>query len=147
MSEYSIEHSLTFNTAKRILKFISPDFRVIATDNLGGSDSSLDLVRRTLEVPEGDVFMAAGIIVFNAGILQLENDENFNFVFGKIPRNALDEDLVEEAVNQHVQADEIAFSWAYKMILAYFPEINEKEAKRISDHRMGRNYWKSYFSS
>jgi hypothetical protein len=103
MSEYSIEHTLTFNTAKRILRFISPDFRVIARDDLKPGSSNLDLRFKTLEVPEGDPLTAAGIIVFYAGILSFRRDPRFKSVFGSIPKNAKDEDVISQVAEEHAR--------------------------------------------
>ena len=147
MSGYSIEHSLVFNTAKRIFRFIAPDFRVIAREDLKETDCKLDLTTRTLEVPEGQAFRAAGMIVFNAGILRLRGEEEYGSVFGKIP-SLMDEVRVAEIVaEEHAKADEAAFIWAVDTMSNYFPELEESKVNSLVDHRVSYKDWLRYFSS
>lgn len=146
MSGYSIEHSLVFNTAKRILRFVAPDFRVIARDDIEENESRLDLTTKTLEVPEGQLFKAAGMIIFNAGLLRLRFEEDFQSVFGKIP-SLIDEKRVAEIVAQeHKEADEAAYRWAVNTMLSYFPELDETSASSYVDHRLSYEDWLKYFS-
>lgn len=148
MSEYSIEHNLIFNTAKRILRFVAPDFRVIARDDIVGIESKLDLGNKTIEVPEGHPFMAAGMIIFNAGLLNLRSEEsNFSTVFGKIPSSLDDDQLVELAAREHADADELAYAWAVKTMSSYFPELEDSKVIDFVDHRISYRDWLSYFSS
>lgn len=147
MSDHSIEHSLVFNTAKRVLKFVAPSFRVIARDDITDSSSSLDLRLKILEVPEGQAFRAAGIIIFNAGLLRLKDDEDFSPVFGKISASMTDKEAIEHTARQHAKADEEAFIWAKGVMLSLFPELEEKRAISLVDHRVGYDYWLKYFSS
>lgn len=147
MSDYSIEHSLVFNTAKRILKFVAPDFRVIARDDILDSGSSLDLRLKILEVPEGLPFRAVGIVIFNAGLLRLKNDERFSSVFGKIPAFMTDKEAIQHTAKQHAEADQEAFLWAKEVILSHFPELEEARAISLVDHRVSYEGWLKYFSS
>lgn len=147
MSGYSIEHSLVFNTAKRILRFIAPDFRVIARDDINETDCRLDLISKTLEVPEGQPFRAAGMIVFNAGLLRLRSEGDFPTVFGEIP-SLIDETRVAEIVAQeHKEADDAAYEWAVSAMLSYFPELTNSTAASLVDHRVSYKDWLKYFSS
>lgn len=147
MSDYSIEHSLVFNTAKRILRFIAPDFRVIAREDMSGNESRLDLRTKILEVPEGQAFRAAGMIIFSAGLLSLKQEDKFPSVFGSIPRIVSDEEVIKAVAREHAEADEAAYKWAIKTMSDYFPEVEEAKIKTLADHRLKYEDWLRYFSS
>lgn len=147
MSGYSIEHSLVFNTAKRILKFIAPEIRVIARDDMSGNESRLNLKTKMLEVPEGQPFRAAGMIIFNAGLMALRSEDRFPTVFGKIPRMLSDQEVVALVAKEHAEADEEAYQWSMKTMQDYFPELDQAQANSLVDHRVTERDWVRYFSS
>lgn len=147
MSNYSIEHSLIFNTAKRIFRFIAPDFRVIAREDIGGNECRLDLSTKILEVPEGQAFRAAGIIIFNAGLLKLRFDDKYPSVFGNIPNLPDDNQIVKTVAKEHANADEAAFRWAARTMCNYFPELDQESVNILVDHRLKYEEWIKYFSS
>jgi hypothetical protein len=150
MSDHSIEHTLTFNTARRILKFVAPDFRALATRDLDRMASVLDLDRRTIEVPEGFAARAAGIVVFYAGLLRLRGDSRFYLVFppypGDLGWSTDDQDNVLMVSRQHAQADQLAYEWAMMQMESYFPKMDPEGLGTIVDHRMTEEQWIEYFS-
>lgn len=147
MSDYSIEHSLVFNTAKRILRFIAPDFRIIARDDILQGQSKLDLNLKTIEVPEGQAFEAAGMVIFYAGVLRLRVEDKYPSVFGKIP-NLFDHiRIIEIVAREHADADEAAYRWASSVMANYFPEIDENKASDLVDQRLSYKEWVEYFAA
>lgn len=147
MSGHSIEHSLVFNTAKRVLRFVAPEFRVIARSDIPGNVSRLDLRLKILEVPEGQAFRAAGMIVFNAGLLRLKDDPRFKSVFGRIDASLPDAKVIEKTAREHAEADEEAYRWALGAMATYFPEIEETRVRNLVDHRFSYENWVTYFST
>jgi hypothetical protein len=150
MSDHSIEHTLTFNTARRILKFVAPDFRALATRDLDKLASVLDLRRKTVEVPEGFAARAAGIVVFYAGLLRLRNDPGFWAVFppwGEVEKEATDKEVLGEVVKQHAMADQMAYEWAMRQMEAYFPKMDPEGLSGLVDHRLTEEQWLEYFAA
>jgi hypothetical protein len=146
LSDHSVEHSLIFNTARRILKFVAPDFRAIATEELQPSESILDLQKRTVEVPEGDPYVAAGMIIFAASTLRLRNN-NPSIFFGDILeiKHLSDDNAVLAAAHAHEIIDQLSWRWAANMMHLYYPDLEYQQALAYSDQRMNLESWILYF--
>jgi hypothetical protein len=137
---------MVFNAARRILKFVAPEFRAIATPMLEGTSFVIDLRLNTVEVPERAATRAAGMLVFAAGILRLRGQDCYKTVFAEIPRDLSDESVVKLCAAQHEVADQEAFEWAKPMMKEYFPVISDNQAETLVDHRWDYARWHAYFS-
>ena len=147
-SEHSIEHSLTFNTAKRVLRFVDPTLKVVASRDLSGSDSLLDLKLNMLYVPESQPLRAAGMILFYAGLMNLKFTKfKMTSVFGHINKGLDELDLIDLCSSEHAKADELAFKWGLKQFMLLYPEVEEARAHNLVDQRLTKEEWKEYFSS
>jgi hypothetical protein len=146
MSDHSIEHTLVFNTARRLLRFVAPDYRAVATELLTDNQSLLDLRKRTIEVPEGDAYKAAGMIVFSAGLLRCMASRST--VAGRVDHLGILEDQAAEKLiaMDHALADGEAYVWASQMMRLYYPELDPVEADRLTDQRQDYDAWLAYFS-
>lgn len=143
---YSVEHSNNFHMARRIVKAIAPDFRVFATEELEPGHSVLDLVNKTIEVPDfQDEIHTVALILFQVGHVRLKNTAGLEEHFGNI-EDIGSKRLISRLVKQGANADRLAADWAVEVLTGVF-NVTEARAKAIIEPQVwNEEEWRDHFS-
>lgn len=145
----SIEQHQDFHIARRVLRSIAPEYRLVATPIIAKGAFALDHVKKTLEVAEGTaVEEAVAKILFLMGHVVLQDNpiflplsgKNFHRYIGREP------ELISALAELGAQADFLAAQWSLQMFLAFWDIPTEKAQLLIESLRWSEEEWLQYFS-
>lgn len=144
----SIEQHQEFHVARRILRSLAPEYRLLATENLKSGDYLLDSRLKTIEIAEKtEIIEAIAKLLFLMGHVSLEKEPVFAPLFGKniSEYKGKENELITALVELGLEADKIAASWAVNVFCSFW-DISHSEAKTLIEScLMTEDEWRKYF--
>ena len=132
----SLEHNTQFHFVKRIVKIVSPEYRVFSSVDIEHNNCLLDIKRKTIEIGEGtDITIAIGAILFQVGHLKLIKDKRFSEHFGLFETRdsslKYETFLIEKLARQGALADTLSLNWAASVYSNNW-HIHPSKAKQLT---------------
>jgi hypothetical protein len=131
----SLERNPQFHQIRRIIRTVVPDYRILANPQLGSGYSAVDLMKKTIEVSEGDdITSVIPLILFQVGHAIWHS------------HNKMDATLpLKDLARQNVDIDEFAASWATQVLHSCFDQKFNDASDQIKPLVWSYDDWAFYF--
>jgi len=145
----SIEQHQDFHVARRVLRALAPEYRLLATPGIAAGHFAMDQTRKTLEVAEGTpVNEAVAKLLFLMGHIVLVDHATFAPLYGKgLERyKGKEDELISALAELGEQADVTASRWAHRVFLMFWDISSENAEELLEQCKWSRQEWKKYFT-
>ncbi len=150
----SIEQTNDFHIVKRMVRTISPEYRVLASPRIPAGSCVMDAIQKTIELGESqDIPEAIAVLLFQVGHLRMSKDPRYAMFYGsgKPGKRIRDwkgtpEALIKKLATMGIKTDRAAAAWAAVTFSAYWPHLPDIYDDLASRYCWDRHQWRKYFA-